>query len=235
MLQLALVIGASATALTHYFESNAQEEAENIENTEQFRKWLKTKNSADKAKIMVTSIDQIIEIMVIENKNISKDIAVLKKAELKINLSLEKVKFSEDNHTDVQEKLSIVLSHITFLMTKKSQYIDNIKLAKAKCSCKNGKLKCTKCHGKGERCERVDCEECLTGIQYGGIFSKTTKCSNCVGGKTWGEPTQCNLCAGEKFIFCKKCEGSGRKHFKTLKKLLPSIPKPVKKLKKNLV
>lgn len=109
----------------------------------------------------------------------------------------------------VQAAVKELRGKIEESLAQRREIKELIRQASRKCGCRTGSRTCPLCHGKKERRERVECDEC-DGEGWRRSMWGDKKCTECVGGRAWSEPQVCSKCKGTGRIQCSRCKGTGR-------------------------
>ena len=226
-------MGILAELFELLFESDIKREEQLIEDAENEIKQTRTKRRLDKARITAATLDLLAtkikdDIAATRDnaKRIAKQIALLSKLEsrdghpARFTLTIAaNIKAQENLLRNHREGISVLQTYLRF--------------ATARCSCHDGKVKCVSCRGTGEKREKIECSACGGDGWNRGRFSDS-KCSYCVGGYAWSDPETCGTCAGTGWVIHKICEGTARKNYKKIKKVLrraiPDTPTNVRKM-----
>lgn len=212
-------MGILAELFELLFDSDIKREEQLIEDAENEIKQTRTKRRLDKARITAATLDLLAtkikdDIAATRDnaKRIAKQIALLRKLESRdghpasfTQTIAANIKAQEDLLRNDREGISVLQTYLRF--------------ATARCSCHDGKVKCVACRGTGEKREKIECSACGGEGWNRGIFSDI-KCGYCVGGYAWSDPETCGTCAGTGWVIHKACEGTARKNYKKIKKVL---------------
>lgn len=225
-------MGILAELFELLFDSDMKREEQLIEDAENEIKQIKTKRRLDKARITAATLDLLAtkikdDIAATRDnaKRITKQLALLSKLESKDGHPVSfaqtiaaNIKAQEDLLRNDREGISVLQTYLRF--------------ATAGCCCRDGKVKCVSCRGTGEKREKIECSSCGGDGWNRGKFSDS-KCDYCVGGYAWSDPETCRTCVGTGWVIHKICEGTARKNYKKIKKVLrraiPDIPKKGRK------
>lgn len=212
--------------LDFLFDGDSQSEESRIEEIELERMIVRKQYRLDKARIVSAKLD-LLSMKIKEDMIAAKDNSIRIKSHVSL---LRKVIRKGDHPFGFVASIEENIKFQERALFNEREGIESLKkyyrFASAHCSCRDGKVKCPSCRGVGEKRERVECNEC-----DGSGWDRGNKCT-CIGGYAWSDAISCKACAGTGWCVHKTCEGTGRKNYKRVKKvLLSAMPDGMSKIK----
>jgi hypothetical protein len=219
LLAVATVLGVGKS-IKAYLEDQTDEEVERCFELQCERALARQEGRQATRLALLSALDEVVEGERAKLKLIAVNLARLRALQRKIELFLASVESTDciDYMIDTKEAQVQLQDEMARQVSLRERIKVRIKKAKARCACRTGSRRCPSCRGKGERRARIECEECDGDGWNRSIFGDR-KCSECVGGIAWSEPSPCGTCHGTGRVQCSKCGGTGRLPPKELLKL----------------